>query len=368
MRYGATMMEIAKTYPIGIDMDDRCLTAAQFHKSSRGIRLRGVLCKPLAAPDAGDDAAVIAALKSVISSGFFKGRRVVFNIPSRDLSAFPVHFPLSENDEPEESILREALKFLPYPLEEAVIDYPSLVRRAGNCDAFVVAVRRQVMDRWLGILSSAGLTAEVMEFSISSLLRLHRSFITNGGQADLICHIGRTNSLLAVVDGESILSFSEIPWGIEPLCEKIKANFDLSDAGAESVNLLKVYGLAYADRETIQKLPNGGGGQDDMNMYRVIFQIIAPAAAELVYECHKTISYLRSLPGHADFTTVYLYGLADQIFHLDRYLEKEVEIPAQCVDAFSKLGYADGENPPGITEGISPVPALGLAMREITWL
>ncbi len=84
-------------------------------------------------------------------------------------------------------------------------------------------------------------------------------------------------------------------------------------------------------------------------MYRVIFQIIAPAAAELVYECHKTISYLRSLPGHADFTTVYLYGLADQIFHLDRYLEKEVEIPAQCVDAFGKLGYADGENPPGIT-------------------
>ncbi len=124
------MLEIVKTYPIGIDMDDRCLTAAQFHKSSRGIRLRGVLCKPLAAPDTGDDATVIAALKSVISSGFFKGRRVVFNIPSRDLSAFPVHFPLSENDEPEESILREALKFLPYPLEEAVIDYPSLVRRA----------------------------------------------------------------------------------------------------------------------------------------------------------------------------------------------------------------------------------------------
>ncbi len=100
-----------------------------------------------------------------------------------------------------------------------------------------------------------------MEFSISSLLRLHRSFITNGGQADLLCHIGRTNSLLAVVDGESILSFSEIPWGIEPLCEKIKANFDLSDAGAESVNLLKVYGLAYADRETIQKSPNGGAGR-----------------------------------------------------------------------------------------------------------
>jgi type IV pilus assembly protein PilM len=362
------MVEIAKTYPIGIDMDDRCLTAAQFRKTGKGIRLRGVFCKPLATTDNGDDAAVIAALKSVVSSGFFKGRRVVFNIPARDLSAFPVHFPLGENDEPEGAILREALKFLPYPLEEAVIDYPSLVRRAGNCDAIVVAVRREVMHRWLGILSSAGLTAEVMEFSISSLLRLHNSFMPNGGKTDLICHIGRTSSMLAVVEGESILSFSEIPWGIEPLCEKIKANFDLSDADAESVNLLKVCGLAYAGRETIQKPPNGGGGQDAMNMHRVIFQIIAPAVDELVYECHKTINYLRSLPGHADFTTVYLYGLADQIFHLDRFLEQEVEIPTLCVDALGRLGYADGETPPGMTEGISPVPALGLAMREITWL
>lgn len=368
MRYGATMLEIVKTYPIGIDMDDRCLTAAQFRKTSRGIRLRGVFCKPLAAPDTGDDATVIAALKSVVSSGFFKGRRVVFNIPSRDLSVFPVHFLLSENDEPEESILREALKFLPYPLEEAVIDYPSLVRRAGNCDAIVVAVRRQVMDRWLGILKSAGMTSEVMEFGISSLLRLHRSFITNEGQADLLCHIGRTNSLLAVVDGESILSFSEIPWGIEPLCDKIQTNFALSDSGTEAINLLKIHGLGYADRETIQKPINGGGGQNDMNMYRVVFQIIAPAVDEFVYECHKTISYLRSLPGHADFTTVYLYGLADQIFCLDRYLEKEVGIPTLGVDALERLGYTDGETPPGITDGISPVPALGLAMREVTWL
>jgi type IV pilus assembly protein PilM len=362
------MLEIAKTYPIGIDMDDRCLTAAQFGRTSRGIRVTGVFCKPLAGPDTGDDAEVIAALKSVVSSGFFRGRRVVFNIPSRDLSAFPVHFPLGEHEEPEASILREAMKFLPYPLEEAVIDYPSLVRSAGHCDAIVVAVRRQVMKRWLGLLNSAGLTPEVMEFSLSSLLRLHRSFIANEGQADLLCHIGRTNSLLAVVNGESILSFSEIPWGIAPLCEKIKANFDLSNAGAESVKLLKVCGLAYGERETIQKSVNGGGGQNDMNMHRVIFQIIAPAVDALVYECHKTIGYLRSLPGQADFTTVYLYGLADQISYLDRYLEKEVEIPTRGVDALARLGCTDGETPPGVTEGISPVPALGLAMREITWL
>jgi type IV pilus assembly protein PilM len=311
---------------------------------------------------------LIAALKSVVSSGLFKGRRVAFNIPFRDLSVVPVHFPLGEQDDPEEALLREAVKFLPYPLEEAVIDYPSLVRREGNCDAIVVSVRRQVMERWLGILHAAGMTTEVMEFNISSLLRLHQRFIPNEGYADLLCHIGRTNSLLAVMDGESILSFSEIPWGIEPLCEKIRINFDLPDAGSDTLNLLKDYGLAYGERETIPKAMNGGGGQDALNMYRVIYQIIAPAVDELVYECHKTISYLRSLHEHTAFGSVYLYGLADQIFNLDRYLERLVGIAVQGVDVLGKMGTQDGETPTGITEGISPVPAIGLAMREVSWL
>ena len=362
------MLEIATTYPIGIDMDDGCLTAVQLRRTRSGLRLRGALCEPLAAPDTGDDAALLAALKAVAASGLFRGRRVVFNIPARDLSAFPIHFPLGENDEPEEAILREALKLLPYPLAEAVIDYPSLVRRPGEGDAIVVAVRRQVMDRWLRLLKGAGLTAEVMEFGLSSLLRLHRRFVPDENRTDLIFHIGRTNSLLAVVDGQGILSFSEISWGVEALCEKIKTNFNLSDAGAEALNLLKVCGLAYTDRETIRKASDGGNGPYDMSMYRAIFQVIVPAVDDLVNECHKTIGYLRSLPGHTDLATVYLYGLADRIFHLDRYLEKEVAISTRCGDALGKLGCAEGENPPGTTEGISLVPALGLAMREVTWL
>jgi type IV pilus assembly protein PilM len=368
MRYGFTMRDMLSTYPIGIDIDDRSLSVAQFRKTSRGIRLRRLFCRPLAAEETADDAALTAAFREIISSKLFKGRRVTFNIPFRDLSVVPVRFPDGEIDDPEEAILREATKFLPYPLEEAVIDYPSLVHRSGNCEAIVIAVRRRVMDRWLAIMRGAGMTAEAMEFSISSLLRLHRTIVPSDGRVDLLCHIGRTSSLLAVVDGESILSFSEIAWGVGPLWEKIGMNLNLPDGGNDSLNLLKVYGLAYMDREAVPMTTDGGTGHGDRNMYRVIYQVVAPAVDELVYECHKTISYLRSLQGHAAFGTVYLYGLANQICYLDRYLEGHVGIPTQGVDALTRLGYAGPDPCLGVTDAISPVPALGLAMRQVPWL
>ncbi len=361
------MREILKTYPIGIDMDDRCVTAAQYRKTRHGISLRELACQPLTSSASEDDGELVAALKSVRSSGSFKGRRVVVNIPFQDLSVFPVQFLLGERDDPEEAILREAVKFLPYPLEEAILDYPSFTNQAGTCTATVVAVHRQVMTRWLGIMKSAGLTAEVMEFSFSSLLRLHRGLFPNDGRAELLCHIGRTRSLLAVANGEELLCFSETPWGIEPLSNKIRTQLELPNAAAEAATLLKDYGLAYSERAALTKNTPDGSSQDSLDMYRVIFQIIAPTVDEFMNECHRTIGYLLSLQDQAVFGKIYLYGLSDRISHLDRYLEKQTGIPTESVDALENLGYAKENSPSCFPEGISSVLALGLAMREVSW-
>ncbi len=362
------MLQGVKIYPIGIDIDASCLTAAQFRKTRRGIQLRRLFYQPLPATTLEDDALLTHALKSVVASGFFKGSRVAVNLPFRDLSVFPVHFQLVGEEDPEEAIVREALKFLPYPAEEAIIDYPSLMMKSGTCDVTVVAVRRRVMARWLAILQSAGLTAEVMEFNVSSLVRLHRTLFPGDGQSDLLCHIGRTQTLLSVATGEGILCLAEISWGLQSLWNKIETQLELSDAAGSAINLLKTYGLAYREGEAVPPCAGEENTPDARDMCRVIFQIIAPAVDELVYEVHKTIGYLRSLQNDAVLGKVYLYGLAGLIYHLDRYLEKYIGLPAQNVDVLANMMHISGHGPSDIPEGVSPVPALGLAMRELPWL
>jgi Tfp pilus assembly PilM family ATPase len=367
------MRKVATTYPIGIDLNDGSLTAAQFRKGRNGLRVRGMLCRTLPAAfgaEAGEDESLVDALKQVRSCGLFTGRRVVFNLPLRDLSFFPIHFPFNPQEDPEEGILREASKLLSYPPDEAMIDYPSFFRNQGNCHATVVAARRQVVDRWLAIMKRAGFTVEAIDFYMSSLIRLHQRLFAPTDRADILCHVGRTCIMLAVISGEGILSISEISWGVQLLRDKIETNLALPKGGEEALKLLSAYGLGYMERE---KTPNHvtddrGPDAEARNIYRAIFQIISPTVNGLAYACHNAIGYVRSVQENAAFGTVYLYGLAGLISHLDRYIEEQVEIPVQLVDLKAHLDVAGSEGPVMLSGDISPAPALGLAMRELSWL
>ena len=132
-----------------------------------------------------------------------------------------------------------------------MIDYPSLFQTQGTCHATVVAARRQVVDRWLVILRRAGFTAEVMDFYMASLIRLHQRLFAPTDRADILCHLGRTCIMLAVLTGEGILSISEISWGIQLLRDKIETNLALPAGGPEAVTLLSAYGLGYMERGNI---------------------------------------------------------------------------------------------------------------------
>ena len=367
------MRKVATTYPIGIDLSDGCLTAAQFRKDRHGSRVRGLLCRSLPAAvgaEAGEDDALAVALKTVRTCGLFKGRRVVFNLPLQDLSFFPVQFPLDQQEEPEASILRESVKLLSYPPEEAVIDYPSLFSTPETCHATVVAARRQAIDRWLGILRRAGFTTEVVDFSGSSLIRLHQRLFAPTNQADILCHLGRTGSMLTVLTGEGILSIADISWGVQLLWDKIATNLALPAGGSEAIKLLKSYGLGYRERGTSTETMTNDGGTDteSREIYRAIFQIISPAVNELANECHDTMGYVSSVRGNVAFGTVYLYGLAGLISHLDRYLEQQLELPVQLVDLKAHLDVPGSEHIVELSGEISPAPVLGLAMRALPWL
>ena len=309
------------------------------------------------------------ALKTVRTCGLFKGRRVVFNLPPQDLSFFPVQFPLDEQEEPETSILRESVKLLSYPPEEAVIDYPSLFSTHETYHATVVAARRQAIDRWLGILRRAGFTTEVVDFSGSSLIRLHQRLFAPTNQADILCHLGRTGSMLTVLTGEGILSIADISWGVQLLWDKIATNLALPAGGSDAIKLLKSYGLGHRERGTSTETMTNDGGTDAefRDIYRTIFQIISPTVNELVYEYQNTIGYVRSVRENVTFGSVYLYGLAGMISHLDRYLEQQLELPVQLVDVMARLDVPGSEHVVALSGDVSPAPVLGLAMRDLPW-
>lgn len=369
------MLNFKSKYPIGIDISDQNIYAVQLKKTRQGFAVMALAHRELeteidSIPDA--NPGLVYAVKKMTKNRNFRGKSAVLHIPVKNLSVLPIRFQVGRTETLEEAIVRESEKYLSFPLEEAAIDYPSLtpeVNGAGDAyRATVIAVQRKYIEQYLQLMKKAGLVVEAVDYRVSSLFRLHKHFYKVTRNPVILCNIGYFESMLAVVNQESILGQRSIPWGVHALIEKILANLELLKAKDNAKLLLKTHGLAYEDLKSADSGDDSLPDATIVNMHRAIFQVIAPSIDELVFEFHKMITGVMSEQQHTVFEGIYMYGYAALIHHLDRYFEKRLNIPTRCMNPMTMVALSGDNKLSGIDEGAPFALALGLAMRKVTWL
>lgn len=366
-------------YPIAIDIDDRNIYAVQLRKNRKDFTIRGYWHRELeneAAAEPEKSQTLVVSLKDMTRSRQFVGKSAIVHLPSENITVFPIRFQVGRTEAMEDAMLREAVKHLTFPVEEAIIDYLSISQEpAGTPPSYkatIIAVRRDVMKQYLSITKQAGLKVEVLDCGVSSLIRLHRHLCGMADDPEILCSIGHGKSLLAIVTNETILAQRVVLWGINVIYEGILRNFELSNDKDQAINMLKRYGLAYEAR------PSHAGGdepaartihdEDTISISRSIFQIITPYLEELVYEFHKMIGYIRSEEKNPVFKGIYMYGQAILINYLDRYLESRLNIPTKLINPLEKFSLARNIILPQASQGAPLDLTLGLAMRKVSWL
>lgn len=369
------MLNFKFKYPIGIDIGGQNIYAVQLKQTRQGFAVRALAHLELdaEAESASDaDQGFVAAVKKMSKNRHFCGKSVALHIPVKHISVFPIRFTVAETESVEEAIVRESERYLSFPLKEAVLDYAALTSvRADEVETYkatIIAVRREHIDHYLGLMKQAGLVVEAVDYRVSSLIRLHRYLHAIAQHPVILCNIGYTESLLAVVTGDSILAQRVIPWGARVLVEKILANLELLNVKENARLLLKTHGLAYDDPKSADNGDDRVPGETKVAMRRAIYQIITPSVDELVYEFHKMISYVRSERKHPFFEGIYMYGYAALIRHLDTYFGVRLNLPANCINPMTAVVLSDDAILPDVSEGAPFALALGLAMRKVKWL
>ena len=369
------MFNLKFKYPIGIDISAQHIHAAQLKQIRQGFAVRGLMHQELDGEAGGLPAksdVLVPLLKNIVKSKQFAGKRVVLHIPHQNIVSFPMRFRVDKSETPEEVILRESKEYLPFPVEEAVIDYPSIVSPSSDGDnqykVTVIAVRRDDIKQYLLMLKKAGLIVEAIDFGLSSLIRLHNYLYNPTHNPILLFHIGHTQSLLSIVTKECILAYRYIPWGIEILVKKLMANLELSNNKNKAEILLRKYGLAHEDHQIRDNSINLTEDIEPDNIFRVIYQIITPLIEDLIHEFHKIIAYVRSEEQNVVFESIYISGQASLIRHFDKYLEKQLNIPTKLIDPMNKMTFSDSAIQPDISGGAPFTLALGLAMKRVPWL
>lgn len=367
------MLDLRFRYPIGIDIGDQYVYAAQLRPDRDGLAVRGLWRREFDAfsdgiPD--EDDALGSVLKGIPKSKRFQGRSAVIHLPGQMIISMPIHFQIGENESVEEGILRESEKHLSFPIEEAILDYPSITKQtSGNrteYSATVVAARRDHIQRYISILKQAGLVVEAVDFGVSSLVRLHDLTQKTCVNTNILCYIGYKRSLLTVVIEDHILAQRPFTWGFKTLLDKILVNLELP--ADKATFLMNKYGLGYEDLRRGPRSEDRGTDDAILNLHRALFQIITPYIDELIYEFHTITSYVRSEPQHSEFEGVTMYGCANMMHFLDTYLEKRIDIPVSILNPISELKMTHDTAFSDVTEGAPFGLALGLAMRKVSWL
>ncbi|CAB1083174.1 hypothetical protein JY97_02830 [Alkalispirochaeta odontotermitis] len=370
------MFEKINKYPIGIDIQERQILAVQLQANRRGIAIKALAHAEIDANwQADDPAQSIDALKppliKIAKEKSFGGKRVVLHIPSQQLISFPIQFKAAGTEGLEEAIVQESAPYLPFPLEEAIIDYPSLETvTSGDTreyKAVMIAVHRDVVDNYVGLLKEVGLTVEAVDFQVSSLIRLHHHLAGEAPGPAILCHLGMTQTLLVIVSRDSILAQRYVPTGLQFMLGKIADNLALSQGQSNAKGMLQKYGLAYRDQS-----PENPAGSDQSGetsrLQRVIYQLLSPQLEELLYELHKIIGYVRSEAPGTVFEKMYVYGPGVLIRKLDDYLAGQFNIPTQLLNPLHKMEISNDGVRVDPSEGGPLAMPVGLAMRKVAWL
>ena len=372
------MFSVPFTSPIGIEITDEGIYAAQVKRGRDGIAVRGLWSHDLqkqGLADDGDhaaaDAELVDALSGLAHDKTLAGRRAVISLPPGQVLSFPLRIRLQGTEELEAAILREAAPKLPFPVEEALLEYPSVESVTGTHNVVILAVHRPVLDRYLSAAQKAGLVPEVVDDRACALTRLHRELPPEADSGRIprpaiLCHIGLTHSTLAIVTADSVLAVRDVKWGSRDLADLLMKSLDLPDQPDKAAYILAHSGLSFGTKNGSRRTAGEGADADQVDS--TVYQLLAPVVDGLIHEYHSLAGYVRSERAGTTFEKMVLYGHALLVKNLDLYIGAQINLPVQLVKPFTRVTSATGGPMPDACETAPYALALGLALREVSWL
>lgn len=309
------------------------------------------------------DAEIVAFLAGTLRNPSFSGRLVALIPPLDAVSSCPLRVVPRKNESLEAAILRQAQEALAYPIEEAILDYASIHAETdgerGAQDVLLVSMRKSEMERYVGLARRAGGSLELIEPAATALVRAHSLRRPLGARALLLCHVGRSNTVIAVASAEGLAAFRAVPWGINLLAARLTANLSLAGGTRDADYLLRSHGFA----ETVEAKPTGvptGGA---------VAQILTPLVSRFAHELHAVMGYVRSRAAKTAFSGICLYGPGARVKALDHALSREMNMAAEAVvDPLAQPSAAAPGTPGQPPDSADMALAIGVGIRRLRWL
>jgi type IV pilus assembly protein PilM len=357
-----------KNKGVGIELAPDRVNIVQLRKQGQGFKLAAFSSIPV--PEGVfqegqilDSATMAELIQTGLAESKIKVKQAATAVPGgRDTVTriIPVPAELDDRELREMVLNQEAGLYLPFPREEADVDYQKLglfIDEDGieKVQVLLVATRKEITDVYMQTFQQAGLTVDVLEISSFSLIRTIREQLRQFApqEAVAIVDIEFENTEISIaVDG--VPQFSRtVPIGTYQIQSALSRAMNLPPS--RNIDLLQGMTIPTAPVDSMGGGKMGGTNPGHAAMLRVL--------GELADELRRSIDFYLNQGENLEVAQLLLAGPGGAIGQLDEFFTQRLSLPASQVDPVAALSLeTQQEIPPTQRPGMGVV--LGLGLRE----
>ena len=346
---------------IGIELAPERVNVVQLRKHRQNLKIESLTTVPV--PEGifidgqiADSVGMSEIIQQAIAESKTKATRVATCIPGRYsiVRLIPVPSELDDKELRDMILNHEAALYLPYPREEADVDYQKLgyfMDEDGieKVQVLLVATRKDITQTYLNTFEQAGLTVDILEINSFALIRTVRDQLRLFGpeEAAVLVDIEFDSTEIAIIIN-GVPEFSRtVPIG----------TYQLQTALSRAMKLPASRDMDMLESMTIPNSGVAGSNPGMASMLRVL--------EELADELRRSIDFYLNQSKNLEVAQILLAGPGGGLPQIDEFFTQRLSLPTTQIDPITSLSLeVDAEKYPLIKRpGLGIV--LGLGMRGL---
>jgi len=351
-----------------IDFGSRSIKVAKVHKISDGYELDnyGITLSPEGAIANGEilnSIAVADALAELIKECGIRDNKAIIAITGQKVIVREIIFPLMEDKELLSGVMWEAPKYVPYDLDESIIDVEKVeefVEKDGNkmMKVLLVAAPKSTIQPYMDVLKKARIIPKIVDVVSSANIRAFENQLYDKKEEekedsiiDIILSIGASNTILTLVEKSHLKFTRDILVGGNDITKALAKSLNISFNEAEKLK-----------RETKIVLGTEAEEENKNESEKIIVKILN----QVTKEVRKSLSYYKTQSQKVNYNKMILSGGCANIDNIKDLLSEQFEIPVIIGNPFEYLKIDervfDIKRMNKLKDTLGTV--IGLAMRE----
>jgi type IV pilus assembly protein PilM len=326
---------------VGIELTANCVNIAQLRKQGTNLKLTALASLPVPENvihegEIKDPGTLAEIIQSGLAEAKITSKRVATAIPGREVVTRLIPVPAELDDlELRDMILeQEAGLYLPFPREEADVDYQKLglfVDEDGieKVQVLLAATRKEVTNSYVETFQLAGLDLHILETTSFALIRTLREQLQQFAPQEAV----------AIVDIEyDCTEISIVVQGIPQFSRTVPiGSYQMLAALAQAMNLPSTGDSGILRSLTIPVSPSEAMSTGRLNSPNPGTSALMRVLGELADELRRSIAFYLSQGEGIEVAQLLLAGPGSCINQLDDFFTQRLNYPTVFIDPINAL-------------------------------